>query len=145
MAVCAEYRLHHQAPDDLGARERKGQGPCPALQNPPRGFIVPHLQSGADFREVVAELAEAQSGVQNRNIPDEGTEHTQPKRQGPMDQNDTARRHQRRDAPAKHPLPGSTGIEILQDPIDPAAAPGAQAADARKRTHLLNNQRKQER
>ena len=145
MAVCAEYRLHNQAPDDLGARERKGQWPRPALQNTPGGFVVPHLQGGADFREVVAELAKTQGRIQHRDIPDKGTEHTQPQRQGPMDSNDAARRHQCGDAPAKHPLPGSTGVEILQDPIDPAAAPGAQAADARKRTHLLNNQRKQER
>ena len=145
MAMCAEYRLHNQAPDDLGARERQGQRPSPALQNTPGGFVVAHFQGGADFCEIVAELTEAQGGVQNRDIPDKGTEQTQPKRQGPMDNNDAAGRHQRRDAPAKHPLTGSTGVEILQDPIDPAAAPGAQAADARKRTHLLNNQRKQER
>ena len=132
-------------PDDLGARRRQGQWPGPALQNPPSGFIVAHLEGGADFREVVAELAKTQGGVQNRDIPDKGAEQTQPQSQGPMDKNDAASRHERCDTPAQHALSGSTGIETLQDPVDPAAAPGAQAADARKRTHLLNNQRKQQR
>jgi hypothetical protein len=145
MAVRLQHRVFDDAPHQFAARLLAQLHLAPASQQFARPLLVAGFERITDIGEAVAELPETQRDVQQRRAPERRERPAGKLDQDHVDGKGRQGRQAHRQAPDHPTMVRSPGVEIPGTPAHPASHPRMNQVAARKRSNLLQEQRKHNR